>query len=67
MYKDNLQYYFLHSRGWKWEMKSYFLDYEKTVQVVKTTCFTQYQFSYLNPKGVDSSCKIDGFLATYKS
>jgi hypothetical protein len=30
---------------------------------VKTTCFTQY-LSYLNPKGEDSSCKIDGFMAT---
>ena len=48
-------------------MKSYFLDYEKTVQVVKTTCFTQYQFSYLNPKGVDSSCKIDVFFIYIKT
>ena len=30
------------------------------------TCFTQY-LSYLNPKGEDSSCKIDGFMATYTS
>ena len=33
---------------------------------VKTTCFTQY-YSYLNPKGEDSSCKIDIFMATYRS
>ena len=40
----------------------------KTVEVRAyidvTTCFTQY-VSYLNPKGKDSSCKIDGFMATY--
>ena len=28
---------------------------------LETTCFTQY-FSYLNPKGEDSRCKIDGYL-----
>ena len=33
---------------------------------VKTTCFAQY-LSYLNPKGEVSSCKIDGFMATYSS
>ena len=33
---------------------------------VKTTCFTQY-FRYLNPKGEDSSCKNDGFIAIYTS
>ena len=42
----------------------------KTVEVrayidVKT-CFTQY-VSYLNPKGEDSSCNIDVFMATYTS
>ena len=40
----------------------------KTVEVrayidVKT-CFTQY-VSYLNPKGEESSYKIDGFMAIY--
>ena len=29
---------------------------------VKALCFTHY-LSYLNPKGEDSSCKIDGFMA----
>ena len=42
----------------------------KTVQVyslaVKAIGFTQY-LSYLNPKGEDSSCKIDEFMATYTS
>ena len=33
---------------------------------VKTTCFTQY-LSYLNLKGEDSSCNINGFIATYIS
>ena len=32
----------------------------------QTRCFTQY-LSYLNPNGEDSSCKIDGFMATYTS
>ena len=36
------------------------------VLALKATCFTQY-FSYLNPKGEDSSCKIDGFMTTYIS
>ena len=36
------------------------LSYKK---YIKTTCFTQH-LSYLNPKGEDTSCKIDGFMAT---
>ena len=31
---------------------------------VKASCFTHY-LSYLNPKGEDSSCKMDGFMAKY--
>ena len=36
------------------------------ILAVKTTCFTQ-NLSNLNPKGEDSICKIDGFMATYTS
>ena len=49
--------------------KMYFWDYKKTFRFEpshKTTCFTQY-LSFLNSKEKDSSCKIDGFTATYTS
>ena len=49
-------------------MKSFFLDYKKTfkLELSSKNNMTQY-LSYLNPKGEDSSCKIDGFMATYTS
>ena len=62
--------YFFTRQGVERKKKSFFLDYEKNCSsqslAAKTTCFTQY-LSYLNPKGEDSSCKIDGFMATYTS
>ena len=55
--------------NWKGKMKLFFIDQEKNAQVrayvaVKTTYFTQYLRYLLNPKGEDSSCKIDGFMGT---
>ena len=68
--RGNPNIIFLQGRGWKGNSEIVFLRLQKNRSsqslAVKTTCFTQYQ-SYLNPQGEDSSCKIDGFMATYTS
>ena len=59
---------FLHYGWFLQNLGKYFVQTNMHMTVaVKTTCFTRFLLSYLNPKVKDSSCKIDRFIATYTS
>ena len=72
MYPNNIQISFASILGVGKKNEMVFLRLKKKKKkkkklsswslAMKTTLFTQY-LSYLNPKGEDSSCKIDGFMA----